>query len=444
MIIFVSAKAGDGTHSGDLNFSRKLEKILTFRKSSLYSFCLSWLYALVICGYPLLANLSIYFELHSRVIGISAKLAVLLLSGIIVLWIGLVRGRMYVGVLLLPLSVFWILFVGRIVMDTMLDPVILTRPGFEYFAYAVGGCLLPMLAFMVLPDGYAIERAFRITYIASTLAVLLLLVNVLIIHPDASYWAKLGRLGAESLNPITVGHLAATIIILSIAKLMGYSGRGNKLATQAVALLIATLGFVTLVLAASKGPVLALFVAVSLMVMARLPRSKWKPEMIVLVGAGLILVSIASVYAASRLGSSLTHRLEVLMQGRDAGVDMRLELLSEAWRLFFQYPISGSGLEVPGYGSYPHNVVVESYMATGLVGGLAFTILVMGCLILALRIMYYSRIYTWIGMLFIQYMTSALVSGALVYSTAMWSLIGAVLGLSYISRNAAIAPVFRT
>jgi O-antigen ligase len=114
---------------------------------------------------------------------------------------------------------------------------------------------------------------------------------------------------------------------------------------------------------------------------------------------------------------------------------MRLEVMSGAWKSFTEAPLLGNALEVMEYGGYPHNVVIESFMATGIVGGTTFTVLLLLSFIYALSLVRMPGSYSWIGLLFIQYMTGSLVSGAIYNSPTMWALLGAVLGVSGFSRR---------
>lgn len=419
---------GVGTHLG-------MEKYLTFRKSTIYSSLLAWLYGLVLAGYPLLANFSVYLDLQGRLVGMASKGMILLLSIVMILWIGVIRGRLYLGLATIPLFVFWILFLGRIFVDTIVDPANLSNPPFEYFVFAVGACLIPMVAFMVRPSAYALERAFNLTYALAVLAGSLLLLNMLFVRSDASYWSVMGRLGAETVNPITIGHLGATIVILSGMKFLTSSSSARSSSDRYIAFTTLFIGLVALVLSASKGPVLALLVALVLFAVINIPKRSNTLRSIAVATVLLLGTTLGAVMLASYLGSSMLHRVEMLVQGYDAGTNTRLNLLSEAWEMFLRYPLSGGGLELQGYGSYPHNVVVESFMTTGILGGVAFTCVLFFSLAQAVRLTYYSPHHAWVALVYIQYMVGALVSGALAYSTIMWSMIGAVFGLSYVVRQ---------
>src|SRR5205807_9266535 len=81
-------------------------------------------------------------------------------------------------------------------------------------------------------------------------------------------------------------------------------------------------------------------------------------------------------------------------------------------------------------GFYPHNVVVESFMATGVFGGIAFTLLLSATCFQAWRLLIYNPARAWLGVLFFHALVASLFSGALYLSYQLWYLIGAVVATS--------------
>lgn len=81
-------------------------------------------------------------------------------------------------------------------------------------------------------------------------------------------------------------------------------------------------------------------------------------------------------------------------------------------------------------------------MSTGVVGGLALTLLVAVALVVALRLLWRAPEHGWVSLLFLQYALAAMLSSALYMSTTMWTYLGAVLALGWSVRTpAAPAPV---
>jgi O-antigen ligase len=407
-----------------------LGKAVTFRKSEVLSFSVAALYALVIAGYPFVSNFSTLADEHSRLYAVVLRAITVILSIFIIMFVGVKRKRFHGGLFLPFLAVFWVLYLARLVSDTIMIPVFMSLPRQEYFAYAVGGCLLPMLALMLRAGAKTIRRAFELTYGLSLAAILLVLVNTLVLNLDDTYWPSTGRLGTEALNPISLGHLATTLVVFSTYVLT----RAQNMSVGGVVgnSVIMLTGLVVLVLTASRGPLLALMVTELILVFSVFRKGQMTRRNILVA----LLILIASVIASahylfvpgSEIGAHFNNR------GEDT-VKMRLEVLSAAWRSFAEAPLFGSGLELNEYGGYPHNVVLESFMATGIVGGTVFSILIFFTFMKALRVVRYSEAYCWVGLLFIQYIIGSLVSGALYSASTMWALMGAIIGVAGVRRR---------
>lgn len=88
---------------------------------------------------------------------------------------------------------------------------------------------------------------------------------------------------------------------------------------------------------------------------------------------------------------------------------------------------------------YPHNVAIESFMATGIFGGTAFCLILVWSTIAAVRL---SRrpAALWVSLLFLQQLIAALVSGALYLSLGMWMFAVAVVALDAAGRMPAYRP----
>jgi O-antigen ligase len=112
---------------------------------------------------------------------------------------------------------------------------------------------------------------------------------------------------------------------------------------------------------------------------------------------------------------------------RDRSASMRIELMTSAWHGFKAQPLFGSGFEERTSGYYPHNVVVEAFMATGMLGGVIFLLLIAMTLRAALRLMLARDSQSWLAVLCIQYLVAAQFSGALYASMPMWGLMCATM-----------------
>jgi hypothetical protein len=100
-------------------------------------------------------------------------------------------------------------------------------------------------------------------------------------------------------------------------------------------------------------------------------------------------------------------------------------LLSQAIHLIAANPLAGAGTEP--LETYPHNILLESFLVVGIVSGLCFVFLLVKASIDALVILRVDRDRFWISLLFIQYSAGAMVSGSLYFSNIFWVLMAAVV-----------------
>jgi O-antigen ligase len=138
----------------------------------------------------------------------------------------------------------------------------------------------------------------------------------------------------------------------------------------------------------------------------------------------LFFISFALAFLKERFNLSAFKRLESIANitaGRkgDASTDSRIEMYSDCWNQFLSSPLWGSGIVEKNTGFYPHNVLLESFMSTGLIGGLIFIVL---SLFLIQKSIFLLKNYAlgWSGLLAIQYYIASLFSGSLFGSSNMW------------------------
>jgi O-antigen ligase len=77
---------------------------------------------------------------------------------------------------------------------------------------------------------------------------------------------------------------------------------------------------------------------------------------------------------------------------------------------------------------YPHNVIVEAFMATGTFGGTAFLLLVLIALYRAIRMIRLDPIMAWVPICFLQQLIGAMFSGGLYSNVPLWGMMGIMLG----------------
>jgi O-antigen ligase len=136
----------------------------------------------------------------------------------------------------------------------------------------------------------------------------------------------------------------------------------------------------------------------------------------------------ATLFAVDKGGSFLDRFLlagdEFDTQGQSRGF-----LVQTTLSLVLESPFTGVGLEIPDIG-YPHNLIAESFLPLGIVGGLLFSILYVVCIFKSIKLLTNSSgEWGWLGILFIQYAVISLSSGSLYASSLFWYLLFASIGI---------------
>lgn len=224
--------------------------------------------------------------------------------------------------------------------------------------------------------------------------------------------AESGRLEAERLNTITLGHTAVTGLLAALC-LVGERGWKRKAVLVALGAVCAT----ALVLTGSRGPLVAL--VAGLVVYSIATRKFFWP--LLLAGAGAFAL-------LSQEDNILVLRLLLLIQNQgmyDESALERLEFQGRAWEQFLHSPMFGSGFAEAVSGTYPHNIVIESLMALGVVGGVLLvlvTVRAIRCSFTALRAHAVLPV-----LLLVQYAVNGQLSGSLWGSDAMWAMAAVVM-----------------
>ena len=381
------------------------------------------LLAVCIAGYPVAAALQAITGLNSRFFSVPyraliAALAVWILTRALAAgWSG------YTGTIWLPLGVFWLLYAWRLASDGLFDQVSLGVPLSDYLLIGLASSLLPMLACFTIRDAVTAEQARRLTLPMATIGAAAAIVLGLREIVQGNFLSVVtGRFGLQALNPISLGHLGATTALLWVERLLS----AGPARSRPVAMAGVVLGVGVTALAGSRGPILALLACMGLMLVVAMRRGRLVRGTVLAV----VVVSAASVSAliAQELGLGVIRRIEGVRE--DLSSIERVTILRDAWNQFLAHPILGSGLEEKVSSFYPHNPIVEAFMATGIVGGLAYLMVIVAGGYAGLRLVRAAGAGAWVGILLIQYLTGALLSGTVYSGTSAYPLLATAVALS--------------
>ena len=234
--------------------------------------------------------------------------------------------------------------------------------------------------------------------------------------------------GNDLLGPIQFGHLGVTTAVLGIFALVR-GGKKFRSMYRLIAIVAVPLGVGTVLMAASRAPLIALVVLAPLTIF------------FASYGRGLKLTSWAIVLSAGAIFAVPLLVQQVMSRGVDlytyfGSVEAftssesslnRAQLMRDAWHAFEAHPFLGAGLFETYLHTYPHNVVLEAFMATGVFGGTMMICLVVVSIFKAFQLMHNLPDMSWIPILYLQYLIHLMVSGCLYFDPTAFALMGAVL-----------------
>ena len=395
------------------------------------------LVAAMLFGFPLVSTLSVGLGLSSRMVSIPYRMAIFAAS---IAWFAIAAA---LGKRVIDRRVIWC--VGLLALMLMLrmfwDRTVVSLPidlqWGDLSMQILGITVLPVLPFLFTVDRAQVVRAHSTSLWLGLGASVAIVIGVLL-----SIRAYVGgRLATDVLNPISIG--AAGVSLYVVSSSLTASRRLVTFLARAVGALA---GVGLCLLSASKGPLLELL-AVIVLQFAIPARPLSKAQRALYVVGILAVIGIATgvaIWASGNAGLVLWSRLENVSS--DPSVAARWLLWRGAIEQFDRSPLLGDSFVESTLRFYPHNAFLESMMTTGIIGLVLLTISTLVASVSAFRALKdpSSR---WLGLLFVQQLIGAQVSGTLYLSQSFWAMLFLVIGSDSraggLGRGTVLSPVPR-
>ena len=366
-----------------------------------------WLLVLCIAGYPFVGMVGALLNLDSSTLSVPFRVGIVLLS---VAWLIHRPGR----VEWLRGHRWLLAFLGLYLLRLIWDWLVAGIPGAaEALVFFVATVLLPGFA-LTLSGASAIPprlTAWRFMVVGGATCILVSAMQYFgwgvarMVDMDITG----GRVYFEAVNPISLGHAATTTLIAVLSVSFQPMRPLRRLALLAAGAAAAS----TLLLAASRGPLLALVICT---IAFGIATGRWR---------WIALITVALVSQLLSADSLLVERLST--GAEDESSLERLLVQGAAIAQFLDRPILGSAFTELQSLEYPHNLFIETGMALGLVG-----LIVMVMLIYVAGVQFVRRLRAGevlVPLLLLQYFVAIQFSGSLWGSTSFWALMAVVLGL---------------
>jgi len=361
----------------------------------------------------------------SQVVTVPFRLLVVALTAGALYFCLLRRASLTAGATVLLSLALWLMLLGRVFLDTVFDPLP-GEPGMpvsQYLLLSIGAGFLPALAFLEIPTTATLDVARRVTEVLGAVA----LAALLYLGLRGAFEGRIfSRLSTEILNPISVGHLGTSVFLVTLAGLATSRGLAKLLR-----MLLIVLSLVVVVASVSRGPIVAaLLLAIVHVLLGQVRRGLSLGGLLLRIGmiaGAVVLFAAAIVFIESTTNAQITSRFYGGFG--DASSQERMLLFRGAWQQFSEQPLLGHAYVELGLMTYPHNLVLETMMATGVVGLAVLLLVLLGAMLASGRVLLADARTAWPALLLLQYLIALMFSGSILLDGRFWAMLFAVLAI---------------
>jgi hypothetical protein len=317
-------------------------------------------------------------------------------------------------------TVFLVMYLFRFFNDVHGEQLVFGKPEY-YYSYLFLICLIPSIVFLMID----LKNPQKYLYISqlTLLSFSVIMLSRLSYLQKSKFYVQQGRLSSEALNPISLGGFSAMLIVISVYVILHDGNKFNHLIMKILPFPSIALGLYFLLSSASRGPIISTIVCLFLIFISSGKKILYMGFPVIATGF-YVLVD----YVLPSLQGEGVIKLDRLLTVNDVSADGRrdffglsIELISKNWH----NTLFGYGIELPKLG-YPHNLILESFLTTGIIGGCIFSVVCIVVLMRAVDLVLSKDPWGWVGLLYVQVLIVALVSGCLYNSSSFWYLLFAV------------------
>lgn len=309
---------------------------------------------------------------------------------------------------------FWALLLFRFIWDMLVLPIgtLNESKQTQLWLYMIGLTIIPMLSVLKSFKTINYRLLFGLLYAISAFICLYLYNTV-----DEMQIANADRFSLNGLNSISVGYCGMQLCILS---LYVFIISKTRIIYKAIAGALFILGFIILVRAGSRGPLLTLIISVFFIFGSR---SKNPSKNLIIFSIAVIAFYVLSNYLIeyiNQLSPVLYRRLN-----RDEGqLFDRLPLYNQAIEYFLNNPIIGSRFAIyhDGTYSYAHNIILDSMMQLGTVGLVLIICILSNCVKVIYKMLRNNLTFTFLSLFLLEHMSELMVSGS-IYANPSFSIL---------------------
>ncbi len=341
------------------------------------------------------------------------------------------------------LLIFWVIYTAHLLFDMEVMGVSFAGgSNFQVYSFALGNsflsCIAIILTARMMNMQQLIEKIFYTIFICNVLIILTAMAQNGL-NPNAIFANRIELLANHDetkvvLNPITLGQSGGDLLILALSLLLLPQVKTHLARWLLVVALV--LGFVVLMLGASRGPFLGTVLLLPPVLWLHFRFSTWSVGyfarwvVVLALIIGGVLQYVIPLVNASAKEIAILERLDKFSNQRSKGQkEYRDGAFASAWQDFKDSPFWGKQF-VGTYDDYfPHNIFLEVLMATGIFGGFFFLIMEVHLFLLSFAYVWYSPT---VGIIFILFLAKYLLSfssGCIFLGVEFWNFSALLLSL---------------
>ena len=390
------------------------------------------MFALGFVGYPILSAGLGAFDAYARVFSIIYR-AFVLFSSFFLIRISVLRipPKEWKGFVVIAFFALWTMLLLRFAWDSSFVRIPLPLEWFELFLQMVGVALIPTIALFHAPSERAFDIARRMILWGGVIAGLFLVVAVIRIVIESNSISALRRLGTQELNPITLGHIGTTVVIVALL------GRAMPRARSLIVRIIDSLpvrliggliGAFLSIASASKGPIVALICVLLVWQAARiLQAGSARAVLVAVVRLGFVFAAMLGLAVFLALFAQVMVLDRFAGFASDASASERMLTWTRAMLEFEGSPWLGASFVEVQSRFYPHNIFIETLMAVGIPGFLTLCAMLIPVVRASVRVLFTRH--EWVALVFVQQLLSTTFSGSVYFSSQFWGAAVAVFAL---------------
>ena len=313
---------------------------------------------------------------------------------------------------------FFLFYFFKIFLDMKRGTQGLHIPISEFYLYSIVYCILPFMFFSQrksIEDYRLMFRAIYISGILFSVGSILIFVKATITHGHYDRFKSV-------FDPLTFSYTGALLIGICLMQLIFNKTDFIKKSSLMVGIFF---GIMPFLIGGSRGPILALILPL-LFVLFYTRKIRVKPKHLIYSLIGIILFTVAISIFGDLSFKRLFNIFHDLATG--SGEVVRLDIWKGSFNQFLDSPVWGDSVQRKG-GSYPHNLIIEVLMSTGIIGFVPyFTLLIFG-ITRSVKIIKRDPSKSWIFLFFTLTFLMGMFSGNIVTDIWFWSSLALVFSV---------------